>query len=337
MKICLPRYNADGDVNSRSEICDGNSQMHTEFPAMQDRDWDDFRYFLEVNRRGSVSAAAKFLNVNHSTVLRRLSALERRLGVRLFDRLAAGYALTQAGEELCHELRGVNDQIEAAERHLGGRDLGLAGLIRITTTDTLAGSLLVPSLAAFRALHPAVRFEIVIDNSFLSLSKREADIAVRPVNKPPENLTGRKVGQIRTAVYATKRYLGKSHGKQSWDRHDWIAADDSLAHLAQAKWIKRHIPEERIIARLDSLTAMVDAVRSGMGVGLLLCFLADPDTELIRVAEPIGELDTDVWILTHPAVKQIARVKALADHLFESLRASNSIARRETRAERHPR
>jgi DNA-binding transcriptional LysR family regulator len=294
------------------------------------QDWDDFRYFLEVDRRGSISAAAKFLNVNHSTVLRRVSALERRLGVKLFDRLASGYAMTQAGVELRDGLRGINDQIEGAERRVGGRDLGLAGVIRITTTDTLAGPLVVPSLAAFRALHPGLRFEIVIDNSFLSLSKREADIAVRPSNKPPANLTGRKVGQIRTAVYMAKRRLRKN--KPAWDHHDWIAPNDSLAHLAQAKWIKRHIPEERIVARLDSLTAMVAAVRSGIGVGLLLCFLADADKELIRMTEPIDELNTDLWILTHPAVKQIARIKAISDHLFESLRASSSIARPDSRA-----
>jgi DNA-binding transcriptional LysR family regulator len=143
---------------------------------MRDVDWDDLRVFLAVSERGSISGAAKFLNVNHSTVLRRLASLEKRLGARLFDRLPDGYEMTAQGEELRNQLRGVSEQIEAAQRSLRGRDLRLSGAIRITTTDTLMRGLLMPYLAEFRDLNPAIQIEIAVNNTFLSLSRREADL-----------------------------------------------------------------------------------------------------------------------------------------------------------------
>jgi DNA-binding transcriptional LysR family regulator len=152
---------------------------------MHDLDWDDLRFFLAVSERGSISAAAKLLNVNHSTVLRRLGTLEKRLGTRLFDRLPDGYEMTAQGEELRNQLRGVSEQIETAQRNLSGRDLGLHGAIRITTTDTLMHGLLMPYLAEFRALNSVIQLEIAIHNTFLSLTRREADVAVRPSNIIP--------------------------------------------------------------------------------------------------------------------------------------------------------
>jgi DNA-binding transcriptional LysR family regulator len=208
------------------------------YAKMRDVDWDDLRFFLAVSEHGSISGAAKLLNVNHSTVLRRLASLEKRLGARLFDRLPDGYEMTAQGEELRNQLRGVSEQIETAQRRLSGRDLGLYGAIRITTTDTLMHGLLMPYLAEFRALNPAIQMEIVINNTFLSLTRREADIAVRPSNIVPENPVGRRAGRLRTAIYASKSYLKKNAKKKEWAAHDWVAPDETLSHLAQAKWTR---------------------------------------------------------------------------------------------------
>jgi len=191
--------------------------------------------------------------VNHSTVLRRLASLEKRLGARLFDRLPNGYQLTAQGEELRNQLRSVSEQIESAQRSLSGRDLNLSSAIRITTTDTLIHGLLMPYLAEFRALNPAIQMEMVINNTFLNLTRREADVAVRPSNSVPENLVGRRAGRLRTAVYASKSYLKKKEKKKEWAAHDWVASDEALSHLAQAKWMRENIPEDRIVVRVDSL------------------------------------------------------------------------------------
>ena len=292
---------------------------------MRDVDWDDLRFVFAVSERGSISAAAKLLNVNHSTVLRRLASLEKRLGSRLFDRLPDGYEMTAQGEQLRKQLRGVSEQIESAQRSLSGRDLSLSGEIRITTTDTLIRGLLMPYLAEFHDLNPATQIAIVINNAFLSLTRREADVAVRPSNSVPENLVGRRVGRLRTAIYASRSYLRKNAKKKEWAVHDWVAPEETLSHLAQAKWMRENTLEDRIVARVDSLVGMVAAVRYGMGLGMLLCLLADEETELVRLAEPVDELDTDLWILTHPALKGVARIKALTDFLYDKLRASDKL------------
>jgi DNA-binding transcriptional LysR family regulator len=297
------------------------------YAKMRDVDWDDLRFFLAVSERGSISGAAKFLNVNHSTVLRRLASLEKRLGARLFDRLPDGYVMTAQGEELRSRLRGVSEQIGTAQSSLGGRDRSFAGAIRLTTTDTLIHTLLMPYLVEFGDSHPAIQMEIVINNTFLSLTRREADVAVRPSNIVPENLVGRRAGHLRTAIYASKSYLKKNANKQEWAAHVWVAPDETLSHLAQAKWMRENIPEDRIGVRVDSLLGMLAAVRCGMGAGLLLCFLADDEKDLVRLAEPLKELDTDVWILTHPALKGVARIKALTDFLYDKLRTNDKLFR----------
>ena len=294
---------------------------------MRDVDWDDLRFFLAVSERGSISAAAKLLNVNHSTVLRRLASLEKRLGSRLFDRLPDGYEITAQGEQLRNQLRGVSEQIESAQRSLSGRDLSLSGAIRITTTDTLIRGLLMPYLAEFHDLNPAIQMEIVINNTFSSLTRREADVAVRPSNTVPENLVGRRVGRLRTAIYASRSYLKKNAKKKEWAAHDWVAPEETLSHLNQAKWTQENILEDRIVVRVDSLVGMVAAVRYGMGLGMLLCLLADEETELVRLAEPVDELDTDLWILTHPALKGVARIKAFTDFLYDKLRTNDKLFR----------
>jgi DNA-binding transcriptional LysR family regulator len=287
---------------------------------MQDLDWDDLRYFLAVARAGSLSGAARNLGVNHSTVLRRLSGLEARLDARLFERFQTGYSMTAAGEDLRARLEPLAGEIDALERQLGGLNAALTGTIRITSTDTLAHGLLAPSLAQFRRAHPGIQLELVVNNSFLNLTRREADVAVRPSNAPPDNLVGRPVGAIQTAVYASKEYLRRSDlPPTDWAAHPWVAPDEALGHLAQARWFAAHVPPERAALRADSLLGMADAVRAGIGLGLLLCLLAERDGDLVRLAPPPPDLDTQVWILTHPDLRRVQRIKALTDHLYGTL------------------
>jgi DNA-binding transcriptional LysR family regulator len=292
---------------------------------MQDTDWDDLRYFLAVGDQGSISAAAKFLRVNHSTVLRRLAGFEKRLGVRLFDRLPDGYAITAAGAELRNELRGVKNRIDAAQRNLSGRDLGLSGVIRVTAPDTLLRSLVMPCLAEFRARQPGISLDLVVTNTFLTLAKHEADVAIRPANTVPEDLIGRRVGKLRTAIYASTAYLAQHAGKKPWADYDWIAPAESLSHLGQARWLKKHVPESRIVMKVDSLAGMVDAVLNGVGVGMLLTLLADDEKGLIKLEQSAPSLDTDVWVLSHRDVRRVARIKALTEFLYDRLSKNDKL------------
>ncbi len=282
-------------------------------------DWDDLRVFLTVAREGSLSGAARALAVNHSTVLRRLHRLEAELHARLFEHLPTGYIMTAAGEALRDRLRTVEDDIGTAQRELSGLDTRLTGTIRITTTDTLARGLLIPCLAGFRAMHPGIALQLVVNNTFSGLTRREADVALRGSNEPPPHLAGRQVGRMQTALYAARRYWRKHRRVADPTVHAWVAPDENLDHLAQARWVASHVPAERIAVRLDSLAAMVDAVRAGLGIGFLLCFLGDRERELQRVAEPMDALDTQLWILTHPDLRRVTRIRAFTEFLYQSL------------------
>lgn len=289
-------------------------------------EWSDLQFFVAVCERGSIGAAAQALGVNHSTVLRRIANLEATLDVRLFDRLPRGYALTTHGQELAASVTGVQEQLDAAQRRVTGADLALSGVIRLTAPDTLVQGLLLPMLAEFQAMHPALQLEIVGNNQFLNLTQREADVAVRGSNSPPENLVGRRVGNIRTALYASRGYLASLGAGQGEDDWRWVGHDASLAHLQSAKWMQMNVAPARVALRVTSLVAMTEAVIAGFGVGWLLCPLGDPVPELVRLREPPPDLDTQIWVLTHPDLKRVARVRALTDFLYERLSTDPRLA-----------
>lgn len=288
-------------------------------------EWSDLQYFLAVCERGSIGAAAQALRVNHSTVLRRIASLERRLSVRLFDRLPRGYVLTGHGHELAAGMAGIAEQLDSAQRQVTGADLALSGTIRLTAPDTLMQQLLLPLLAEFRAQHPQVRLELVANNSFLNLTRREADVAVRGSNKPPENLVGRRAGRIQTALYASPAYLKRVKSRSAAADRWWIGHEPSLWHLQSAQWMRKHVPAERIVLRVDSLVTMAEAVAAGLGVAWLLCPLGEA-RGLKRLEPPRPEFDTQVWVLTHPDLKRVARIKALTDFLHERLSADARLA-----------
>ncbi|HEY8608190.1 MAG TPA: LysR family transcriptional regulator [Noviherbaspirillum sp.] len=282
-------------------------------------EWTDLQYFLAVHAKRSVGAAAATLGVNHTTVLRRLARLEQEMGVVLFERLPGGYAITGAGEELAAHLAGLPEQIDAASRQVMGLDLEIRGAIRVTAADTVFSALLMPYLQEFQERHPHVQLQLMMNNAFSNLGKREADIAVRGSNRPPENLIGRRVGMIRTAPYASRAYLARQDAGTAWARHVWITPDESLSHLEQYRWVAANVPADRVRARIDSLVGMVECARRGMGVAMLLCPLADVHEDLVQLAPPLPLLDTQIWILTHPDVKRVARIRALNDFLYERL------------------
>ena len=280
-------------------------------------EWDDYRHFLAIEQAGSVLGAAKRLGVNHTTVLRRIASLERRLGVRLFERLRTGYTPTTAGEELRDVVLRVQQALLDAEHRLSGKDLQLSGVVRVATTDTLSAGLLLPHLRAFRELHPRIQLQVIGSNQFANLTQREADVAIRATNQPPDNMLGRKIGLARSAVYGAPRYLRERGHDLASDRHDWIGLDETLAHLPEYRWLERRVPPERIVLRLNNLLHKVAAVKDGHGIAPLLCFLAEREPDLIRLTEPEPLFDTDIWLLGHPDLRQVARVRAFMDFITQ--------------------
>lgn len=294
-------------------------------------DWDDYQYFLAVAAGGSVSAAARKLGQSHSTVIRRLDKLERALDVRLFERFQSGYVLSATGEELLAMLGPIDEGMQEVARRIGGRDAALQGSIRVTTTDTLLEALVLPALAGFRLAYPGIRLQLTVDNRFANLSRRDADVAIRPSNSPPDNLVGRKLGRLRTAPYAAQAYLRRREeqgdgGADGWAGYDWVAPDDTLGHLRQAAWLHEHVPPERQVISVDSLVGMAAAVDAGMGAGMLLCLLADGRPGLVQLAAPEPALDTALWILSHPDLRRMNRIRAFTDFLSDELSRHPALA-----------
>ena len=290
-------------------------------------DWDDYRYFLAVASSGSVSAAARKLDQSHSTVIRRLDKLESALDVRLFERFQSGYVLTASGEELLALLGPIDEGMQDVARRIGGRNAALQGSIRVTTTDTLLEALVLPAAARFRLAYPSVQLQLTIDNRFVNLSRRDADVAIRPSNTPPDNLVGRRLGRLHTAPYASQAYLDRrEQDGGGWDSYDWVAPDDSLGHLRQAAWLRQHVPAERQVASVDSLLGMAAAVQAGMGAGMLLCLLADARAGLVQLAPPDPALDTELWILSHLDLRRVKRIRAFTDFMAGELSRHPALA-----------
>jgi DNA-binding transcriptional LysR family regulator len=275
-------------------------------------EWDDLRYVLAVASAGSLAGAARSLGVNHTTVLRRVSAFEEQLGLRLFERLPTGYVLTAGGEELIAAARHIDDVVTTLERKLAGQDLRLSGTVRVTTTDTLMGSILPEILAEFRASYPSIQVEIAVSNTMFNLTKRDADVAIRPANDPPDTLVGRRVAKIAFAIYGSAEYL-KSHNAKDLAGHRWVGPDDSLASSSVAQWMRSKLPKSEIPLRADSLLALRQAVQAGLGLAALPCYLADRVPDLVCVHRPIPEMETALWILTHEDLRHTARIRAFTE------------------------
>ncbi len=285
--------------------------------------WDDLRFALAVADAGSVAAAARRLGVNHTTVLRRIHAFEDLHKFRLFDRLPTGYVLTAEGEQLVAAARTIDDTVATLERRISGQDLKLEGMIRVTTTDTLMQAILPPHLASFRARHPRITIELALTNTRLNLTKRDADIAVRPAGTPPASLTGYSVSDIAFAVYGADSYL-KDNPSRDLASHVWLAGDELLANSPVVNWMQSHVPDVPIAFRADSFVALGHAAQAGLGLAALPCCLADKMAGLRRLHGPVDELSTGLWLLTHRDLSHAARIRAFMEHMQEALSADRA-------------
>ncbi len=261
----------------------------------------------------SVRRAAETLQLHQSTLFRRLDALEQDLGVRIFERMREGYALTPAGERMCALAQRTQQELEDLERHLRGQDMRPYGSVRVTTTDTLVMTHLTPIFVAFRQAHPEIELEINISNQMLLLTKREADVAIRPTFQAPENLVGKNLFTLAVAIYAGKRYLQRHRRIEDLAAHPWIGPDESLAHVRWIRGLRKSHPNLAMPYRLNSVLGMMQAAKAGMGLAMLPCYLGDTEPELVRVRPPTLEPGNRLWLLTHPDLRQVARVRAFFD------------------------
>lgn len=290
--------------------------------------WNDLKLVLAIARTGRLAAAACALAVNHSTAFRRLNAIEKKLGVRLFDRLPAGiYAATREGDRFAATAEQIETEVMTLDREVLGSDARPTGVLRVTAPEPLAYSLLSIHLTRFREAYPGIVVELIADDRVLSLSRREADIALRDSPKEPD-LFGRKLVAVAWALYASadrvqrEGLLDSAEGTGQRDIISWGAE----SRIAAADWLREHVPEGRVVYRTSSIINQLAAARAGIGLALLPCYLGDGDPGLARAfGTPIGELTRELWIVTHADLRRTARVRAFFETVGNSLAAQQAL------------
>lgn len=283
---------------------------------MHHMNWDDLRFFLAVASKGSVRAGSQLLGVNHSTVSRRINAFENKIGVRLFERLSSGYVLTPAGEDMLASAQRIESEFDSLDRRVFGQDTQLSGVLRVTAPVHMI-RLLMPDLVAFTKVNTGIELEIVSSYAEFNLTKREADVAIRVTNTPPEHLVGRKVASYATTIYASDEYLA-SHDINDPSSLNWIGWDEGTHH---PKWVKAsEFPCVPARHQVNDAVTQIEATKAGLGIGMLPCFMADVEPTLQRLSSKQPAPRHDIWILTHKDLRDIARVRLFNDFMVEAIR-----------------
>jgi len=277
--------------------------------------WDDLRLFLAVARTGSISAAAKVLDVQHSTVSRRMRKLEEKLGARLIERKNSGYELTNAGEDVKQAALRVEAEMLYVDSAVLNKDSSLAGSLKITAINNMASTVLMPIFAAFSKTYPQVDLHIMVSNIDSSLSQREADIAIRLTNSPTDTLIGKRLVTVASSIYGSRDYLNQLGKKNLQPK--WIGVDCCTFHKS---WTKHSSGEQPHQFFSDDTLLTLSAIKQGLGISYLPCFMGDADTELERYCDPDPEHNLGLWLLLHPDLKHTARVITFRTHMLESIK-----------------
>ncbi len=281
--------------------------------------WNDLQIVLAVAAHGSASQAAALLGINHSTVIRRINVFEEHHGVKLFERHPTGLKPTRAGRALFDAARPIEGAVLNIEREILGQDLKLEGLITLTTTDSIADSLLAPHLKSFREAYPAISVDLIITNARLDLPRLDADLSVRPSLNPPADLIGRNVSGMAFTIYAQPQAYS-SWQDQPVEDCPWIGLSHDLNNSPAGTWMQKIEKTGNVITRGNSFVTLRELAATGLGLTILPCFVGDSEPRLIRAEPPIKALDSRVWVLTHKDLRNSARVRALSDHLARGLR-----------------
>lgn len=290
-------------------------------------DWDDLRFFLAVARAGRLTAAARQLEADHTTVSRRISALEGALRAKLFERRPQGYSLTEQGERLLGLAEGMETQALAVASQVGGADLALSGTVRIGAPDGIGTYFLAPELGALAERHPDLTLQLVALPRTFSLSRREADIAITLEQPTEGRLVSRKLTDYRLRLYASKDYLAR-HGPMA-DLAD-LAGKTLVTYVADLIYspvLDYFSGLEKYTARryeCASVVAQLEAVRAGVGVGILHDYAVRQFPELQAVLPEVSYLRT-YWLVTHADVRNLRRVEEVYSFILSRVRANRGL------------
>lgn len=285
-------------------------------------DWDDLRTFLMIARHQTLSAAARALHVHQPTMGRRLEALEARAGVRLLQKTPGGYRLTEAGEAVLANVERIEAEALTVERLIAGKDVRLEGSVRLTTVETLAAEILSPVLAAFRLSHPSVRVEVVASTRSLSLTKREADVALRVAPFTQPDIVASKVGGMLYGIYASQAYLAR-HGTPDWSAgasgHTLVVTEPDLLETPEMRWLCGLAPRASVALASNSRLVHRAAGRDGIGIVCLARYLGDGVAGLMLLPAE-GAPTRDLWLGVHGDMRHTPRIRAFTAALQDGVK-----------------
>ncbi|MES0810838.1 LysR family transcriptional regulator [Roseibium sp. SCPC15] len=281
-------------------------------------EWADIPFVLAVCEQGSLSGAARKLGVNHSTVFRRIEAVEARVGVKLFERLSQGYVMTAAGEHFYRNALQLRDGMNAIQRELGGRDLRLEGPLRVTTTDSLIYRLSAV-VVEFQQKYPEIELDLICDTRPFDLMQRDADVALRPTSHPPEHWLGRNLLPIAFATYAHKDYWHAVGEKPAEDQR-WVVLSDKLNRTSMGQIMELHRAKEAAVTTTNTMMSVFNLVRSGLGLAVMPCYVCASCADLVRVRDAPSRFNSELWLLAHPDMRRNAKVHAFLEFATSKIR-----------------
>jgi DNA-binding transcriptional LysR family regulator len=278
----------------------------------------DLQVVLALVRGGTLAEAAQRAGSDPSTVFRSLQRIEQGLGQRLFERTRQGYLPAEAAAAIARHAERIEAELEAARAAAAGASARITGRVRLTTTDSVLRGLVLPCIPALARANPLLQLELSAGNELLSLSKRDADLALRATPKPPEHLVGRPLGTIRFAVCGLRT---KGRAKPPpLDQLDWIAPDEAMPEHPSVRWRRRHLPKLAPRHLVDGIVAVVDAIKAGLGAGIVPLFMLDVEPQLQAWTEPLEGCESMLWLLAHPESRHLRRIAAVYQHLGEAIR-----------------
>ena len=286
-------------------------------------DWNDIRYFLAVARQGSTLSAARALRVSQTTVARRITALEEALGVTLFDKRQAGYSLTPGGQDLLARAALVEGAADSFSEAAAAQNRDVRGMVRITTQEIFANTLLAPMLRELHELHPEIVIELDTQQELLDLGAGEADISLRSTAQDaPAGVVGRRLCIDDWTLYCSREY-GERHGvprtREDLRKHSIIGGGGGKLWLHYEAWLRSLGLEGQVAMHHATSTGLFTAVRSGFGIAVLPCIVADAEPDLIRCVKPRDDHGRVMWLLTHERVRHTPRVRVVIDFLYDRL------------------
>ena len=293
-------------------------------------DWEDIRHFLAVAQIGTLSGAARYLKVDHATVSRRLAALEAALDIRLVDRLPRSCRLTTVGRQVLERAKEMEAGAHGIARLAKAAHVPLVGRVTLSAPPVLVTHLLVEHLARFRAEYPDMRLSLSAQGQQISLSRREADVAVRLVRPDEAGSVTRKVGVMAFGLYAHRSYAHLA----APERWQFIAFDQNFADMPQQRWLLGIAGDRPVACELNHISEHLIAVRAAVGVAGLPCFIGDADHDLVRIGENVPPFARDIWLVVHRDLRKTPAVRAVMDFVAAVISDNRDLSIRQTRRTR---